>query len=72
MKNMKDYYNLYTTCTCTSDVLLLADVFEKFVNSSLKKSYVRVFLWMHQFYIGMLCLKWQNLSLKLFEAKKLH
>ena len=32
MKKMKDYHNLYLTC----DVLLLADVFEKFRNISLK------------------------------------
>ena len=32
MKTMKDYDNLYLKC----DVLLLADVFEKFINSSLK------------------------------------
>ena len=33
MKKMKDYHELYLKC----DVLLLADVFEKFRNSSLKK-----------------------------------
>ena len=32
MKTMKDYHNLYLKC----DVLLLADVFEKFRNSSFK------------------------------------
>ena len=32
MKTMKDYHNLYLKC----DVLLLADVFEKFRNNSLK------------------------------------
>ena len=32
MKTMKDYYDLYLRC----DVLLLADVFEKFRNNSLK------------------------------------
>ena len=31
MKTMKDYHDLYLQC----DVLLLADVFEKFRNSSL-------------------------------------
>ena len=38
MKAMKDYHNLYIK----SDVLLLADVFEKFTNTRLKnQSYVR-------------------------------
>ena len=32
MKMMKDYHNLYLKC----DVLLLADVFEKFRNNSIK------------------------------------
>ena len=32
MKNMKDYHNFYLKC----DVLLLADVFEKFRNRCLK------------------------------------
>ena len=32
MKTMKDYHDLYLKC----DVLLLADVFEKFRNSRLK------------------------------------
>ena len=32
MKTMKDYHNLYLKC----DVLLLADVFEKFRNNSIK------------------------------------
>ena len=32
MKTMKDYHDLYLKC----DVLLLADVFEKFRNNSLK------------------------------------
>ena len=32
MKTMKDYHNLYLKC----DVLLLADVFEKFRNNNLK------------------------------------
>ena len=33
MKTMKDYNDLYLKC----DILLLADVFEKFRNNSLKK-----------------------------------
>ena len=33
MKTMKDYHDLYLKC----DILLLADVFEKFRNNSLKK-----------------------------------
>ena len=32
MKTMKDYHDLYLKC----DILLLADVFEKFRNNSLK------------------------------------
>ena len=32
MKTMKDYHNMYLKC----DLLLLADVFEKFRNNSLK------------------------------------
>ena len=32
MKTMKDYHDLYLKC----DVFLLAEVFEKFINSSLK------------------------------------
>ena len=36
MKTMKDYHSLYLKC----DILLLADVFEKFRNNSLK-NYVR-------------------------------
>ena len=34
MKTMKDHYDLYLNC----DVLLLADVFEKFRNNSLKNN----------------------------------
>ena len=34
IKTMKDYHNLYLKC----DVLLLADVFEKFRNNSLKNN----------------------------------
>ena len=41
MKTMKDYHDLYLKC----DVLLLADVFEKFRNSSLKiMDYVQVII----------------------------
>ena len=32
MKKVKDYHNLYSKC----EVLLLADVFEKFRNNSIK------------------------------------
>ena len=39
MKTMKDYHDLYLKC----DVLLLADVFEKFRNNSLM-GYVRVII----------------------------
>ena len=39
MKMMKDYHDLYLEC----DVLLLADVFEKFRNNSIKNyGYVQV------------------------------
>ena len=40
---MKDYHDLYLK----SDVLLLADVFEKFRNDSLN-NYVQVIIWAHQ------------------------
>ena len=41
MKTMKDYHDLYLKC----DVLLLADVFEKFTNNSLKNTdYVQVII----------------------------
>ena len=43
MKTMKDYHDLYLK----SDVLLLADVFEKFRNDSLN-NYVQVIIWAHQ------------------------
>ena len=36
MKTSRDYYNLYLKC----DVLLLADVFQKFRNNSLKSHYL--------------------------------
>ena len=39
MKTIKDYHDLYLKC----DVLLLADVFEKFRNNSLK-NYVQVII----------------------------
>ena len=40
MKTMKDYHKFYFKC----DVLLLADVFEKFTNNSLIMDYVRVII----------------------------
>ena len=41
MKTMKDYHDLYLKC----DVLLLADVFEKFRNNSIKiMVYVQVII----------------------------
>ena len=41
MKTMKDYHDLYLKC----DVLLLADVFEKFTNNGLKiMDYVQVII----------------------------
>ena len=61
---MKYYHDLYLIC----DVLLLADVYEKFRNNSLKNyglcpSHYLV----HQLYIGMPSLIWQKLSLNLFQ-----
>ena len=45
MKTMKYYHDLYLKC----DVLLLANVFEKFRNSSLKiMDYAQVIIWGHQ------------------------
>ena len=45
MKTMKDYHDLYLKC----DVLLLADVFEKFTNNGLKiMDYVQVIIWVNQ------------------------
>ena len=42
---MKDYHDLYLKC----DVLLLAEVFEKFRNNSLKNmAYVQVIIRAHQ------------------------
>ena len=44
MNAMKDYHDLYLKC----DVLLLADVFEKFGNNSLKiMDYAQVNIWAH-------------------------
>ena len=45
MKMVKDYHDLYLRC----DVLLLADVFEKFRNNGLKiMDYVQVIVWVNQ------------------------
>ena len=45
MKTMKDYQDWYWKC----DVLLLADVFEKFRNNSLKNyGLCRIHVWVHQ------------------------
>ena len=45
MKVVKDYHDLYLKC----DVLLLADVFEKFTNNGLKiMDYVQVIIWVNQ------------------------
>ena len=45
MKTMKDYHDLYLKC----NVLLLADVFEKFRNNSLKiYGLCPVIIWVHQ------------------------
>ena len=49
MKTIKDYHDLYLKC----DVLLLADVFEKFKNSSLKRSELCL-----SHYLGTLALRW--------------
>ena len=42
MKTMKDYQDLYLKC----DVLVLADIFEKFRNCILK-NFVQVVIWAH-------------------------
>ena len=42
MKTMKDYQDLYLKC----DVLVLADIFEKFRNYILK-NFVQVVIWAH-------------------------
>ena len=42
MKTMKDYQDLYLKC----DVLVLADIFEKFRNYILK-NFVQVVIWVH-------------------------
>ena len=39
MKTMKDYHNLYLKC----DTLLLANVFEKFRNNSLKENFTLIY-----------------------------
>ena len=57
---MKDYHDLYFKW----GVLLLADVFEKFWIAYRIMDYVQVNIWAQ---VGMLCLKWQKLSLKLFK-----
>ena len=58
MKTMKYYHDLYLKC----GVLLLADVFEKFRNNSLKnyyvQDYVQVITWAHQVQVEMQCLNW--------------
>ena len=58
MKMMKDYHDLYLEC----DVLLLADVFEKFRNNSIKNyGYVQVITWVHQSEVEMQCYLFQIL-----------
>ena len=49
MKTMKDYHDLHLKC----DVLLLADVFEKFGNIAYRiMGNVRVIIWAHQLKLG--------------------
>ena len=61
---MKDYHDLYLKC----DVLLLADVFQEFRNSSLKNHELCL-----SYYFGAPalswheCLMWQRWSLNLFQ-----
>ena len=60
MKTRKDYHDLHLKC----DLLLLADVFERFKNKAWK-NYVEVTIWVHQIEVGMQCLKWQKIKFEL-------
>ena len=64
MKAMKCYHDLHLKC----DVLLLADVFRKIRNNSLKSYRLCPSHYLsHQVYIRMQCLKWKKISLNLFQ-----
>ena len=59
MKATQDYDDLYLKC----DVLLSANVFDKFRINSLKIiDHVQFIIWAHKVQVGMQCLKWQKLS----------
>ena len=61
---MKDYHDLYLKC----DVLWIADIFEKFRNSSLRK----YGLCPSHYLSGMQCLIWQKVEIKLFLAPDMY